>query len=148
MAVLSLSLILPLLASQSVFAAPQPELLDQRALFENDYKPTSASCPSTPLIRGATNISSDEASYIASRKQIADKSLAAWLLKQGNFSTTSLPTVGLTASGGGYRALLEAAGAMQALDARDTNASTGGLYQGLTYQAGLSGEIIHMYLKV
>ena len=54
-------------------------------------------------------------------------------------STTNLPTVGLTTSGGGYRSLLEGAGVVQGLDSRDSNGSTSGVYQGLTYHAGLSG---------
>ncbi|CAK4021596.1 Lysophospholipase 2 [Lecanosticta acicola] len=133
-----LSLLLTLFAVQSVTSAnPSPQVLDPRAL--NEYAPVSASCPSTQIVRGATNISSDEARYITSRKQNADRSLAGWLQKQGDFHPGCLPSVGFAASGGGYRALLEAAGVMQAFDARDTKASTGGLYQGFTYQAGLSG---------
>jgi lysophospholipase len=45
----------------------------------------------------------------------------------------------LTTSGGGYRSLLSGAGVIQGLDGRDSNVSTSGLFQGLTYQAGLSG---------
>ncbi|KKY26496.1 putative lysophospholipase 1 [Phaeomoniella chlamydospora] len=43
------------------------------------------------------------------------------------------------ADGGGYRSLLLGAGVIQGLDSRDSNASTSGLLQALTYQAGLSG---------
>ena len=53
--------------------------------------------------------------------------------------TPSDPTVALTTSGGGLRSLLEGAGVIQAFDARDSKLGTSGLYQGLTYQAGLSG---------
>lgn len=136
-----LSLLVTFLSIQSLtYAAPPPAVLDERALFQNDYAPASTSCPSTPLVRLATNISSDEANYITSRRRKADPALATWLRKQGNFSTASLPSLGFTASGGSYRALLAAAGVMQGFDARDTTASTGGIYQGLTYQAGLSGK--------
>jgi lysophospholipase len=45
----------------------------------------------------------------------------------------------LTTSGGGYRSLLSGAGVIQGLDSRDSDVSTSGLYQALTYQAGLSG---------
>ena len=47
--------------------------------------------------------------------------------------------VALSISGGGYRALLTGAGIIQGFDERDSSVSTSGLYQGLTYQAALSG---------
>lgn len=45
----------------------------------------------------------------------------------------------MTTSGGGYRSLLSGAGVIQALDDRDSTGTTSGLYQAMTYQAGLSG---------
>lgn len=45
----------------------------------------------------------------------------------------------MTTSGGGYRSLLTGAGVIQGLDGRDSNVSTSGLFQALTYHAGLSG---------
>lgn len=45
----------------------------------------------------------------------------------------------MTTSGGGCRSLLLGAGVIQGLDVRDSNTSTSGLFQALTYQAGLSG---------
>jgi lysophospholipase len=50
-----------------------------------------------------------------------------------------MPTIELTSSGGGYRALLTGAGVIQALDGRDSSVSTSGLYQALTYHSALSG---------
>lgn len=55
------------------------------------------------------------------------------------FRTINLPAVALTTSGGSYRSLLTGAGAIQALDSRDSNVGTSGLYQALTYEAGLPG---------
>lgn len=107
------------------------------------YQPTTTSCPKTQLVRPASGQGSQEADYISSRKTKADVALAAWLSKQGSFSNDSQPTVGLTSSGGGYRALLEAAGVHQAFDARDSNSSVSGLYQALTYESGLSGELCY-----
>ena len=104
------------------------------------YAPVPATCPSTPLVRSGTSISNSEASYISARAPIASAALGAWLKKVNSaFSTTNLPAVALTTSGGGYRSLLTGAGVIQALDSRDSNVGTSGLYQGLTYQAGLSG---------
>lgn len=45
----------------------------------------------------------------------------------------------LATSGGGYRSLLVGAGVIQGFDERDSNISTSGLFQALTYQSGLSG---------
>ena len=58
-------------------------------------------------------------------------------------NTSALPNIGIAVSGGGYRACLNGAGAIQAFDSRETNGSTtghlGGLLQSATYVAGLSG---------
>ena len=104
------------------------------------YAPIPAACPSTPLVRPADGLSASESSYLHNRKPKADASLKAWLQKTNPaLSTLKLPRVALTSSGGGYRALLCGAGVIQGLDARDSNVSTSGLFQSLTYQTGLSG---------
>ncbi|EME45652.1 hypothetical protein DOTSEDRAFT_52875 [Dothistroma septosporum NZE10] len=123
-------------------AAPAPAVLEPRlgsGVDLVDYAPKSTSCPSTALVRKADSISSDEKNFVSSRKPKADQGLATWLRKQGNFSTASQPSVGFTSSGGGYRALLETAGVIQAIDCRDSSVGTSGIFQGLTYEAGLSG---------
>jgi lysophospholipase len=86
-------------------------------------------------------VSTLEQAYIKQRKTKADAALATWLSKSGLkfVKPKAYPTIGLTSSGGGYRALLCGAGVHQAFDARDSNVSTSGLYQALTYEAGLSG---------
>jgi lysophospholipase len=58
-------------------------------------------------------------------------------------NSSSLPNIGIAFSGGGYRAMLDGAGALSAFDSR-TPGSTGagqigGLLQSATYIAGLSG---------
>lgn len=137
----------------NAFAAPAPapvaiastyadgvQSLAKRQGSLSPYQPVSAACPDTPLVRDATEIGSEEADFISSRKEKADAALAAWLEKQGSFSTDSQPTVALASSGGGYRALLAGAGVVKAFDDRDSNSSVSGIYQALTYHAGLSGE--------
>lgn len=47
--------------------------------------------------------------------------------------------IALTSSGGGVRAMLGGAGVVQALDGRDSDVSTSGLYQAITYHGALSG---------
>lgn len=58
-------------------------------------------------------------------------------------NTSALPNIGIAASGGGYRAMLNAAGLIQAFDSRSSNATSpgqlGGLLQSATYLSGLSG---------
>ena len=105
------------------------------------YAPASTSCPTTSLVRFATGLSDSEEVYRVARKAKADIALSAWLLKTNpDFETSiEMPTIGLTSSGGGYRALLIGAGVIQALDGRDSSVSTSGLYQALTYHSALSG---------
>ena len=57
----------------------------------------------------------------------------------GTFTTSKYPVVALTTSGGGYRSLLTGAGVIQGFDSRDSQDGVSGVFQGLTYQAGLSG---------
>jgi lysophospholipase len=104
------------------------------------YAPVNSSCPNTPLVRPANEISSKETAYFNSRKELADLALQTWLQTIPlNNDVSKLPSIGLTTSGGGYRSLLEGAGIVQAFDSRDSNSSTSGLFQALTYHAGLSG---------
>ncbi|OMP87987.1 Lysophospholipase 1 [Diplodia seriata] len=119
-------------------------LLLSTALAASAYGPVSAPCPATSLVRSADEgVSSDEAAYIAARKPIAQAALLSWLTKTNaaysNSSSSDLPTIGLTVSGGGYRSMLTGAGVIKGMDSRDSNTSTSGLYQALSYQAGLSG---------
>lgn len=58
-------------------------------------------------------------------------------------NASALPNIGIAASGGGYRAMLNGAGHVQAWDSRTENSTgdgqLGGLLQSSTYIAGLSG---------
>ncbi|KAL1848258.1 Lysophospholipase 1 [Paecilomyces lecythidis] len=123
------------------FAAVTVLLAFSQVANASSYAPTSTSCPSSSLVRPADSLNSNEASYVSQRKQNADKALAAWLAKtnSGFVVNGSLPTLALATSGGGYRSLLVGAGVIQGFDERDSNSSTSGLYQALTYQSGLSG---------
>lgn len=114
--------------------------LTARLSPDGNYAPRPVSCPSTPLVRPATGLNTDEANYFKSRKPKAAAGLAAYLAKQhSGFSSASQPSVAFTSSGGGDRALLATAGVVQALDGRDGSFSTSGIFQGLTYEGGLSG---------
>ncbi|EMC99122.1 hypothetical protein BAUCODRAFT_392388 [Baudoinia panamericana UAMH 10762] len=135
----SLATIVLLVFCGGAVAAPRPAELEIRQALPNQYAPTQTTCPSSSLVRPATGLNPSESSYVAARKTSANAGLNAWLKKQGNFSSSPLPTVGFTSSGGGLRALLETAGVVQAFDSRDSQFNTSGVYQGLTYESGLSG---------
>lgn len=127
-------------------AAPAPAAVDVHAgnaLLERQsvsgYAPISVPCPRRRLVRPANSLSTSESSYVSARSEVASEALASWLQSLGNFDTSSLPVVGFTSSGGGYRSLLTTAGVVQAFDSRDSETGVSGVYQGLTYQAGLSG---------
>jgi lysophospholipase len=116
-----------------VTASPVPRAL-------TPYAPVPVTCPSTPLVRQANGISSSESSYISQRYPKASTALTAFLKStNANFSPSQLPVVALTTSGGGYRSLLTGAGVIQAFDSRDSQTGVSGLFQSLTYEAGLSG---------
>lgn len=58
-------------------------------------------------------------------------------------NASALPNIGIALSGGGYRALMNGAGAIKAFDSRTNNSTAsgqlGGLLQSATYVSGLSG---------
>jgi lysophospholipase len=58
-------------------------------------------------------------------------------------NASALPNIGIAVSGGGYRALMNGAGAIKAFDSRTPNSTSpgqlGGLLQSATYLSGLSG---------
>lgn len=125
------------------------------------YAPVTTTCPSSPLVRQANGISSAEATYIGQRYQKASQALETWLKSidsgfeagsgsWGNWNGGAqwsnwqkggkAPVVGLTSSGGGYRAQLTGGGVVKGFDGREVNkTAVSGLYQAMTYHAGLSG---------
>lgn len=131
----------------------------QRALpnAPDGYVPTSVSCPaSRPTIRSAAKLSSNETSWLEVRRgktlsamkdffghvKVGDYDVGAYLDKHSG-NSSNLPNIGIAVSGGGWRALMNGAGAVKAFDSRTYNASAtghlGGLLQSATYISGLSG---------
>ncbi|CAL5873637.1 uncharacterized protein PFLUO_LOCUS7919 [Penicillium psychrofluorescens] len=146
-------------ASDTVAAAALAPEIARRALpnAPDGYTPTSVSCPgSRPTIRSAAKLSANETSWLETRRgktlsamkdffghvQVGSFDVGSYLDKiSGNSS--NLPNIGIAVSGGGYRAMLNGAGAIKAFDSRTENATTsghlGGLLQSATYVSGLSG---------
>ncbi|KAI4250151.1 MAG: hypothetical protein L6R40_000323 [Gallowayella cf. fulva] len=134
-------------------------VLQPRALpnAPDGYTPDHLSCPSTrPAVRDAGDLSESEKSWLKTRLRKTVDPMRE-LLQRFNIPTfdaskyisdneknrSALPNIGIAMSGGGYRALLNGAGAIAAFDAREENATSaghlGGLLQSATYLGGLSG---------
>lgn len=123
----------------------------------NSYVPGNVTCADDiKLIRQASKTLSDnETSWLQKRDPIAAEALLSFVeramtnisgaddLTRRIFSnSSSAPKIGIAASGGGYRAMLSGAGMIAAMDNRTDGANEhglGGLLQGSTYLAGLSG---------
>ncbi|CAG7963637.1 unnamed protein product [Penicillium nalgiovense] len=160
-ALISIALGLP--GAIAVPGVPNPDDITfagvQRALpnAPDGYVPTSVSCPaSRPTIRSAAKLSSNETSWLEVRRgktlsamkdffghvKVGDYDVGAYLDKHSG-NSSNLPNIGIAVSGGGWRALMNGAGAVKAFDSRTYNASAtghlGGLLQSATYISGLSG---------
>ncbi|KAL4804246.1 lysophospholipase catalytic domain-containing protein [Aspergillus unguis] len=121
------------------------------------YTPANVSCPANrPEIRLANGLSPNETSWLKSRREKTQSALKDFFghVKVGNFdaagyidrvssNSSNVPNIGIAVSGGGYRALLNGAGAIKAFDSRTENSTAegqlGGLLQSATYLSGLSG---------
>ncbi|KAI9369800.1 lysophospholipase catalytic domain-containing protein [Aspergillus egyptiacus] len=121
------------------------------------YAPANVSCPANrPEIRLATSLSQNETSWLENRREKTQTALRDFFghVNVGNFdavgyldrissNSSNLPNVGIAVSGGGYRAMLNGAGAIKAFDSRTDNSTSqghlGGLLQSATYLSGLSG---------
>ncbi|KAJ7178193.1 lysophospholipase [Mycena filopes] len=120
--------------------------------------PTTQRCPADfELVRRGQTISAAESRYIEDRREKilpgAFKTYLRNVEKTGvalpkyvqdilEGKTLQLPGVGITTSGGGYRAAIFGAGVLNAFDGRNASSvtkGTGGLLQTATHLAGLSG---------
>ncbi|KAF3066842.1 Lysophospholipase 1 [Trichoderma lentiforme] len=136
-----------------------PRSLEGRATDQSPkgYAPSPVDCPSTrPQIRIGSELSPQEREWLPRRRNATIAPIRAFLnrvsipgfnsdryLANVEKDSRALPNIGLAVSGGGYRAMLNGAGAIAAWDSRspgsnDTGA-LGGLLQSATYLSGLSG---------
>ncbi|KAI4204758.1 MAG: hypothetical protein LQ348_001233 [Seirophora lacunosa] len=123
----------------------------------NDYTPVPLDCPADrPSIRSAGELSAEETSWLDTRRNktvdamrdlfqriaIPAFDAPAYITDHAN-NQSALPNIAIAASGGGWRALLNGAGAIAAFDSREESSTSpghlGGLLQSSTYLAGLSG---------
>lgn len=121
------------------------------------YTPQGENCPvDRPSVRNGSTLSANETGWLKRRRNVTTGAMIDFLgrLDFGSLNTSSyieknagnssaLPNIGIAASGGGYRALMNGGGALQAFDSRTPNSSLqghlGGILQSATYLAGLSG---------
>lgn len=132
----------------SPYSSP-PSNIQKRRTPSGTYAPSNVTCPSTPLVRNATTLSTDETAWIESRKNVTEPALLEFLSRtnltdyQALFDGGHVPNLGLAFSGGGFRAMLDGAGKLNAFDWRNAEANgtgqVGGLFQAANYIAGLSG---------
>lgn len=139
--------------------ASDNNVLLQRALpnAPDGYVPSKVDCPSDrPTVRSAAKLSPNETSWLKDRRKkalsglkdffghvkVGDYDVGSYLDKHSS-NMSNIPNIGIAVSGGGYRALMNGAGAIKAYDSRTDNATAkgqlGGLLQSATYLAGLSG---------
>ena len=123
----------------------------------NGYAPAVVTCPEErPNIRAGTALSPEEIEWLKLRRKNIEPSLRS-VLSRANITDLNvdaylrnitdngqmLPSIAIAVSGGGYRALMNGAGALAAFDNRTANATgpgqLGGLLQAATYISGLSG---------
>ncbi|KAK4996153.1 Lysophospholipase 1 [Elasticomyces elasticus] len=144
-------------AAAEILAAPLVEWKRATDQSPKGYTPSLVDCPSDrPTIRAANTLSDQETTWLQTRRNNTVSPMRTLLgrLNVTGLDTNSyidshannasaLPNIGIAASGGGYRALLNGAGALAAFDDRTVNATAsghlGGLLQSATYLAGLSG---------
>jgi len=168
-ALLSVATFVPLISGSAiVIRNPTPEEATAEVLAEilrraspeapNGYTPEALDCPSTrPSIRDASGLSDNETSWLEVRRNATISPMKTLLasmnitgldtntyIDNNSNNATNLPNIGIAVSGGGYRALLNGAGALAAFDNRTAHNSTAaaglsGLLQSATYLAGLSG---------
>lgn len=133
--------------------------LVKRALSNapSGYTPTDVNCPSEqPAIRIAGSLSQQEILWLQKRRANSIAPMRDLLGRMGitgldtnayidnhKSNIDNIPNIGIAMSGGGYRALLNGAGAIAAFDSRTSNSTSkghlGGLLQSTTYLSGLSG---------
>ncbi|GMM36386.1 hypothetical protein DASC09_037110 [Saccharomycopsis crataegensis] len=116
----------------------------------NSYAPAYVTCPDVSLVRDASKLSDSETEWVAKRTEITKKNLGLFLEYSTSLDSSEYQSlleddtikIGLSFSGGGYRAMLSGGGQLSGLDNRTTGAfehGLGGLLESSTYIAGLSG---------
>lgn len=151
---------------RGISASPQRNSLILRSPFihrralpnaPDAYTPEGEICPTTsPTVRNGSTISTNETAWLGRRRNMTVDAMIDFLgrldlgslnassyIEKNSANASALPNIGIAASGGGYRALMNGGGGLQAFDSRTVNSSLpghlGGVLQSATYLSGLSG---------
>lgn len=139
---------------QSATTSGSPDSVTSELDDGQAYAPKATECPDGDVVREAKELHEKEKEYIQKRQEITNEKLAKFLKDVAQLSDfdsqsfiddnkdTHNITIGLAYSGGGFRAMLNGAGQMLALDDRYDELSLkglGGLLQSVSYLSGLSG---------
>lgn len=121
--------------------------------WTDSYAPQEIACPKGSLVRDAAEgLSVKETAYLAKRNKVTRPHLKKFLsncnldidVNSLVSNATGRMNIGLSISGGSYRALLSGAGVLTAMDSRVPGTSQrgqlGGLLQSSSYITGLSGS--------
>ncbi|KOS18131.1 Lysophospholipase 1 [Escovopsis weberi] len=144
----------------SISLADTEHLSHQRRATDQSprgYEPSFIDCPDDrPVIRVGSDLSPQELKWLPQRRNNTIDPIRGFLerasipgfdsevyLANVEKDATALPNIGIAISGGGYRAMLNGAGAIAAWDDRSPGSTNpgnlGGLLQSATYLSGLSG---------
>ncbi|KID82254.1 Lysophospholipase, catalytic domain protein [Metarhizium guizhouense ARSEF 977] len=126
---------------------PQAFSLEERATPQapDGYAPAAVDCPSTrPEIRVGSSLSPQEKEWLPRRRTETISHIRDFLqrnaipgfdsekyLSGATANSTALPNIGIAVSGGGYRAMLNGAGAVAAFDSRSPGSTSKGNIGGL-----------------
>lgn len=118
----------------------------------DSYAPGNATCPDVEsLVRPANGLSKEESQWVKKRHKVTNKNLIEFLdhADLDDFDARhhiacmgNSISIGVSLSGGGYRAMLAGAGQLSALDNRTRGAweyGLGGILESTTYLVGSSG---------
>ncbi|KAI9633403.1 lysophospholipase catalytic domain-containing protein [Dioszegia hungarica] len=109
----------------------------------DEYAPYQVPCPTGwNWVRSADSLGVGEQAYLAQRKPYLNPAINKQLARVGLPQPNRTPVIGFALSGGGYRAMQVGSGGVMATMNQSSEAAAsgiGGWYEGVTYQAGLSG---------
>ncbi|OLL23350.1 Lysophospholipase 2 [Neolecta irregularis DAH-3] len=99
------------------------------------YAPQQVPCPAKYIRGSAAGLHPGEIEWIQKMKDQRKSEWSRYIQNHNHIKLASVPPYGIAASGGGYRAMLNGAGALKGLD----EGRMSGILRGATHLAGLSG---------
>lgn len=105
---------------------------------QEGYAPYRVDCPANMTwVRPATGLGDGETKFLQQRAPKVEEAVTKLVAEAGVSKPPRTPVIGMALSGGGYRAMINSMGQIQALQAGSQG--TGGWMDAVTYIVGLSG---------